>query len=95
MCQRILKLLNLPLAKHTPLKKKYLRANHSNFVTKELSKAIMNRSRLRNQFVRNKSVGSRMTYNKQINICVALLGKTKKKYYEDLRLSDITDNKTF
>ena len=31
------------LDKYAPLKKKYLRANHSNFVTKELSKAIMNR----------------------------------------------------
>ena len=28
--------------KYAPLKKKYLRANHSNFVTEELSKAIMN-----------------------------------------------------
>ena len=38
------------LDKHAPLKKKYLRTNHSNFVTKELSKAITNRSRLRNKF---------------------------------------------
>ena len=29
------------LNKHIPLKRKYLRANHSNFITKELSKAIM------------------------------------------------------
>ena len=37
------------LDKYAPLKNKYLRANHSNFVTKERSKAIMNRSRFRNQ----------------------------------------------
>ena len=36
-----------------------------------------------------------MKYNKQRNICVALLGKTKSKYYEDLRLSDLNDYKTF
>ena len=81
------------LDKYAPLKKKYLRANHSNFVTKELSKAIINRSKLRNQFLKNRSVESSMKYNKQRNICVALLRKTKRKYYEDLRLSDVNDNK--
>ena len=34
------------LNKFTPLKKKYLRANHSHFVNKEYNKAIMQRSRL-------------------------------------------------
>ena len=38
------------LDKRTPSKKKYLRVNHSNSFTKELSKAIMNKSRLRKQF---------------------------------------------
>ena len=33
------------LNKHAPVKTKYLRANHSPFVTKELSKAIMLRSK--------------------------------------------------
>ena len=33
--------------KHTPLKNKYLRANYSKFVTEELSKATMLRSKLR------------------------------------------------
>ena len=36
-----------------------------------------------------------MKYNKQRNIGVALLRKTKSKYYEDLRLSDANDNKKF
>ena len=36
-----------------------------------------------------------MKYNKQRNIGVALLRKTKRKYYEDLRLSDANDNKKF
>ena len=35
------------LNKFAPLKKKYLRANHSRFVNKELNKAFMLRSRLR------------------------------------------------
>ena len=56
--------------KYAPLKKRYLRASHSNFVTKELSKAIMNRSRLRHQFLKNISVESRIKFNKERNICV-------------------------
>ena len=36
-----------------------------------------------------------MNCNKQRNIFVALLRKTKRKYYEDLRLSDVNDNKSF
>ena len=55
----------------------------------------MNRSRLRNQFKKNRSVESRIKCNKQINICEALFRKTKRKYYEDLGLSDINDNKRF
>ena len=55
----------------------------------------MIRSRLRNQFLRNKSVESRMKYNKQRNICVALIRKTKDKYYKDLRLSDIQGNEKY
>ena len=40
------------LNKFAPLKKKYLRANHSRFVNKELNKAIMQRSRLRNKYLK-------------------------------------------
>ena len=36
------------LNKHAPLKRKYLRANHSNFVAKELSKIFMHSSKVRN-----------------------------------------------
>ena len=52
----------------------------------------MNRLRLRNQFLKNRFVESRMKYNKRRNICVALLRKTKRKYYEDIRLSEVNEN---
>ena len=68
--------------KYGPLKEKYLKPNHSDFVTKELSKATLNRSRLKNQFFENRSVESRLKYNKQGNIYVALRRKTKRKYDE-------------
>ena len=42
------------LNKVAPLKTKYLRANYSRFMRKELSKAIMLRTKLRNQFLKKK-----------------------------------------
>ena len=53
------------LDKFAPLQKKYIRANHSKFVTKELSRAIMLRSKLRNQFLKTKSQESKMKFKKQ------------------------------
>ena len=44
------------LNKHAPIKKKILRANHSPFMTKQLRKMLMNRSRQKNAFFKNKTV---------------------------------------
>ena len=55
----------------------------------------MNRSSLRNQFLKNRSIEPRIKYNEERNICIGLLRKSKMKYYEDLRLSDVNNNKKF
>ena len=83
------------LNKHAPIKKKYIRANHANFVTKALRKAIMLRSRLRNIFLKEKSLESKKAYNKLRNICVKMVKKAKKEHYQNISLSEITDNKKF
>ena len=83
------------LNKHAPLKRKYLRANHSNFITKELSKAIKQRSKLRNLYLKVRSDENRIRYKKQRNICASLLRKAKRKHFEDLSIADVTDNKRF
>ena len=80
---------------HAPLKKKYLRANHSKFISKELSKEIMLRSKLRNKFLKDKTDEARTKYRKQRNICVHLLRRAKRNYYNDLDLSNVTDNRKF
>ena len=64
-------------------------------MTKELSKAIMRRTKLRNQFLKKRTSEAKLKYNKQINLCVNLLRKTKRNHYEDLDLKDINDNKKF
>ena len=65
------------LNKHASLKRKYLRANHWNFITKELSKAIMQRSKLRNFYLKARSDENRIRYKKQRNICSHCLEKLK------------------
>ena len=80
---------------HAPLKKKYLRANHSKFISKELSKEIMLRSKLRNKFLKDETDEARAKYRKQRNICVHLLRRAKRNYYNDLDLSNVTDNRKF
>ena len=81
--------------KHAPMKKKFLRANNSPFMNKILSKAFMNRSKLKNKFHKTTNVTNEKKYKRQRNYCVNLLKKEKKKYYDNLNIKSITDNKTF
>ena len=48
-------------------------------MTKQLSKEIMKRSRLRNNFLRNKTEENKIFYNRQMNDCVSILQKLLKK----------------
>ena len=83
------------LDKHAPLKKKYLRTNHPNFVIKQLRKAIMKRSHLRNDFPKDRNDDSQSVYRKQRNLCVTLLRKAKKQYFSNLEPELIIDSKIF
>ena len=84
-----------PSNKVAPLKIKFRSANHSRFVTKDVSKGIMLRTKLRNQFLKKKTLEARTKYNKQRNICVSFVNKAKRNYYKNLDLKDINDNKKF
>ena len=61
------------LNKLAPSKKKTLRNNQSSFITKEVRKAIMTRSRLRNKFLKTKFQECKQAYNKQRNLCVTMV----------------------
>ena len=83
------------LNKHAPKKQKCVRANQSPFMNKSLQKEIMKRTRLQNRFSKSNNETHREAYNKQRNYCVHLTRKTKKDYYENLNVNDVTDNKQF
>ena len=49
-------------------------------MNKDLSKAIMDRTRFRNKFLKNRNDENKKKYSKQRNYCVSLLRKAKKQY---------------
>ena len=76
-------------------KNKFIRANNSNFVTKNLRKAIMKRSKLRNKYLRERTNEAKSLYNKQRNLCVSILSKNKREFFGNLNNKIVTDNRKF
>ena len=83
------------LNENAPVKKKILRANHKDYVTKDLRKAIMKRSELETRFHRTKNPTDQLAYKKQRNFVSRLYKKERKRYYNGLDIRKITDNKKF
>ena len=81
--------------KHAPLKEKHVRCNQATFANKNLKKVIMTRSRLLNKFRQDRTISSHVAYKKQRSICVKLLLKTKKDFFDNLDVKRVTDNKQF
>ena len=81
--------------KHVPQKKKYVRGNQSPFMNKTLSKAIMQRSKLRNLFLKKRTEENRNNYVKQRNLCVTLLQKSKREFFGSLNETHLCNNKKF
>ena len=86
---------NLPSINMVPLRKKILRFNHNTFMSKALRKAIMHRSKLKNIYNKKRADVNWTNYKRQRNFCVTLLRSTKKEYFQNLNVKDLSDNKKF
>ena len=64
-------------------------------MNKAISKAVMDRTRLRNKFLKNRTAENKLAYNRQRNYCVSLTRKSKRDYCNNLDNRDVTDNKLF
>ena len=64
-------------------------------MSKALRKAIMFRSKLKNKYKTNRTGENRDSYKNQRNFCVSLLSQTKKDYFNDFNIENITENKAF
>ena len=85
------KVLNI----HAPIKEKHVRCNQSAFMNKQLRKPIMTRTRLLNKYRKDNSVGNLFSYKRQKNLCVKLLRKSKKDFYNNLHVKRINNNRKF
>ena len=64
-------------------------------MTKALSKEIMRRSKLKNNFNKNPTEENRRLYRKQRNLCINLLKKEEWNYYNNLEIKVFEDNEKF
>ena len=83
------------LNKHAPLKKKFVRSNEAPYMTKSLRKAIMKRSELATRFHKTKKLLDQRAFKKQKNFVSRLYKKERRKFYANLDVHKITDNKLF
>ena len=83
--------------RHAPIKSKVIRDNQAPFMTKELAKSIMTRSRLKNRFDRTKTKENCEGFTRQRNKCVKLRQTSMKDYFLKVTTSgnNTMYNKTF
>ena len=74
------------------VKQRTLRANDKPWVTKEMRKEIMHRSRLENRkFVYGREEDF-VAFKRQQNYCNRLYHRARKNYYNNLDVKNVTDN---
>ena len=80
---------------HAPVKKKVVRGNNAPFMNRALSKAFMHRAKLRNRSLKFPTEENIIAFKQYRNFCVSLLRKEKKKFYNNLDIAVMFDNKKF
>ena len=80
---------------HVLLKKKLLRTNHSQYVTKALRKTIMRGSKLEKIYFKVQTNESLKAYKKQKNYCRKLYKTERKKSFDNRNTSVVSADKTF
>ena len=98
--EKFLEICVKSLHQHALCKKKTLRGNHSPFMNKKLSKAILTRTKLRNKFRKNQTDENQKTlYAAAKLLVIGLLllsfNNFKIEFYKNINEKDVTDNKTF
>ena len=75
-------------------KKIYRCYKNNTSMTKKLRKEIMKRSTLKHNFKKNRNHENWCKYKTQRNYCVNLLRKSKKQYFRDINVRDVSDSKS-
>ena len=80
---------------YAPLKQKSLRGNHALFMIRELSKAVMTKSKVKHSYVKWPSRENFVAYKKAKNKCNSLTRKAKRKFFKEATKSGMMSNRTF
>ena len=97
MYSNFTKVFRLVLDKYTPLKVKKVRENQGPFMTKELSKAIMNKSKIRNRnkYQKFPSRKNLLALKEVKKLCNKLIKSVKKAYFRKITGKGFANNKAF
>ena len=88
-------ILSNTLRKHAPFKKRIIRGNNKPHINKELRKAIMKRSRLKNIYNKTKSADDYINYKRQRNYVVNLNKQSKRKFFKKIDQNNTNSSKDF
>ena len=80
---------------HGLFKQKSVRGNHAPFMARELSKAIMANSKVKNSYVKWPSRENFVAYEKAKNKCNSLTRKAKRKLFKEATKIGVMSNRTF
>ena len=80
---------------HAPVKQKVVRGNQAPFITKDLSKAIMVKSKTKTQYVKWLSRKNYLAFKKAKNRCNSTNKKAKKDYFKKTAKYGLMTNKEF
>ena len=83
------------LIKHLPVKQKKVQGNHAPFMTKHLSKAIMNNSKTRNKYLKWSPRENLLAMKSAKNLCNNLTKTNKKSYFQKVAQKGFANNKAF
>ena len=83
------------LDRHALLKWKMIRGNQGPFMTKQISKAIMSRCKLRNRYIKWPSRENFLDDKKAKNTCNNLSKYAKKSYFDKVTSKGFVSNKAF
>ena len=75
--------------------KKISRSKSCKLCGKVTSKAIMQRPRLRNIFLKQRPETTKVAYNQQRSKCISILKKSKRSYFESLDVKFVKNNREF
>ena len=88
-------ILGSTFCRDAPLKEKIIRGNNAPWMNKTLSRAFMKRAKLKNRNNKIPTEENEDAFKKQRNMCVSLLRKEKKEYFNNLDVSIMKDNKRY